>query len=80
MTNIKKTFHLLLGTIFIIIGLCGLILPILNGTLFLLLGLILISFEIPCIEININKYASKNQYVNTWYKKLDAWMRKIFGK
>lgn len=78
--NIKEIFHITLGILCVIIGLAGLVLPILNGILFLLIGFILLSFEIPYVETQLSKYANKNKIVGVWYEKLNKWMRKVFKK
>lgn len=78
MKSIKRTFYILLSLLLIIIGIFGLVLPILNGILFLLLGFILLSFESPYIHHHLQRLAAKNVIINTWYIKLDNWMRKIF--
>ena len=78
MKSAKRTFYVVIAILFIIIGICGLVLPILNGIIFLLLGFILLSFESPYIHRNLERVASKNETVNAWYKKLDHWMRSVF--
>jgi uncharacterized membrane protein YbaN (DUF454 family) len=78
--SITRTLQILLGILLIVIGIVGLILPVLNGIVFLLLGLIIISFEHPYVEHALNKYAHKNKKVGEWYEKLDMWLRKVFRK
>jgi uncharacterized membrane protein YbaN (DUF454 family) len=78
--SIIRTLQILLGILLVVIGIAGLILPMLNGIVFLLLGLIILSFEHPQVEYALNKYAHKNKKVGEWYEKLDIWLRKIFKK
>jgi uncharacterized membrane protein YbaN (DUF454 family) len=80
MAQLKKAFHVLLGIFLLLIGVAGLVLPILNGVVFLLLGLILLSFESPYIEQKLAHYSEKNHHTSKIYKKLNTWMRKIFRK
>jgi uncharacterized membrane protein YbaN (DUF454 family) len=80
MTQLKKAFHVILGIFLLLIGVAGLVLPILNGIVFLLLGLILISFESPYIEKILSHYSEKNRHISHTYKKLNVWMRKLFRK
>ena len=75
---IKRTTYIALAIILIAVGILGIILPVLNGTIFLLLGFILLSFESPFIHSHLQRIAAKNDTVNSLYKKLDNWMRKIF--
>lgn len=79
MKTTKRIIKILIATVFIFIGVVGVFMPILNGVLFLLLGFILLSFENKYIHSHLEKYASKNEHVNRWYKKLDLFMRKIFN-
>lgn len=78
MKTAKRTFYIFIAFLLIFIGICGLILPILNGIIFLLLGFILLSFESPYIHRHLQRLASKNEQLSRWYLKLDTWMRKIF--
>lgn len=42
---IRRAFILAVGWMFIVLGIAGLFLPILQGILFLLIGLVLLSYE-----------------------------------
>ena len=78
MPRIKKILHIGLAIILIAIGIAGLVLPILDGVIFLLLGFILLSFESTYIEEHLNRIAKKNKRIDLWYEKLNTWMRKNF--
>jgi uncharacterized protein len=78
MHRLKKLFHLVLGIILIALGLAGLILPVLNGTILLVLGFILLSFESTYVEYHLHRIAHKNTKVGEWYEKLRTWMRRVF--
>lgn len=80
MNRAKKLLHVSLGLFLILVGIAGLILPILNGLIPLLLGLILLSFESPYIEDRLAKAARKSKLTGDWYEKLDRWMRKLFRR
>lgn len=69
---------MILGTFLVILGVAGLVLPILNGTVLLLLGFILLSFESKYVEYHLNKLAHKNALTGEWYEKLNTWLRKVF--
>lgn len=79
MHNLKKLLHIVLGLSMITLGVAGLVLPVLNGTLFLLLGLILLSFESTYIEKHLHALARKNKRIDTGYEKLLTFMKKLFG-
>jgi uncharacterized membrane protein YbaN (DUF454 family) len=76
MRELKKAVHIVLGLTLILIGLAGLVLPILNGTILLLIGLILLSFENVYVESHLQRIARKNTLLEKWYNKLSVWMRK----
>ncbi len=78
MTQAKRIAYILIACFLIIIGLAGIVLPILNGLIFILLGLILLSFESPYIEYKLQQAAAKNSYIEKWYTKLHSIMKKIF--
>ena len=79
-SRLKKTLHMILAVFFIALGILGLVLPIINGVVFLLIGFILLSFESPYIEEHLRRIAKKNKHIDNWYNKLDVWMRKLFRK
>ena len=70
--------HLVLGGILVLVGIAGLILPILNGTVFLIVGLIIISFESPTVEEKLFKLTQKNKTIHHLYLKLEKNLRKFF--
>lgn len=76
--TIRKILHLTIGLTFLCIGILGLILPILNGVLFLILGFIVISFESTYVENKLVQITQKNKTVHYWYIKLEKIMRKLF--
>ncbi len=78
MTRVKKFFLIVLGFSLILIGVLGLILPILNGTLILLVGIILLSFESSYIEKILLKIVERNELMKKWHKKLDTLLRSWF--
>jgi uncharacterized membrane protein YbaN (DUF454 family) len=79
MHRLKKIFHIAVGLTLIFVGIAGLVLPILDGVIFLLLGFILLSFESPYVEYHLSKLAHKSATLGSWYEKLNTWMRKVFG-
>lgn len=78
MPQIKKTLHVTLALLLILLGMAGLILPLLNGILFLLLGFILLSFESPYTEERLTRIAHRYNMTGNLYDKLYAWMKKLF--
>jgi membrane protein implicated in regulation of membrane protease activity len=77
---IPRVLNWALGSLFLSVGVIGAILPIMNGTFFLILGLILISFESPYVEKMLHKITNKNRIAQKWHYKLENWLRKYFVK
>lgn len=48
--RLKKLLQLALGWAFLFLGVAGLFLPILQGVLFIMLGLVLLSYHMPWAE------------------------------
>ncbi len=80
MTRIKKFFLIVLGLSLILIGVLGLVLPILNGTLILLVGIILLSFESSYIERILLRVVERNELMKKWHRKLDTLLRSWFKR
>jgi uncharacterized membrane protein YbaN (DUF454 family) len=80
MTRIKKLLLIILGLSLILIGVIGLVLPILNGTLLLLVGIIILSFENAYVERILLKIVERNDLMKKWHKKLDILLRSLFKK
>lgn len=80
MKKIKKTFVWILGIIFIIIGLIGLVLPIVQGILFLAIGFFLLSLCSPKVSLHINKHAEKYPNFHQKLKKVEAWVIEKVGE
>lgn len=76
----RKIMHLVLGGFLVLLGVAGIILPVLNGTIFLIVGLIIISFENPYVEEKLFTLTQKNKMVHHLYIKLEKVVRKFFRK
>lgn len=71
---------LTIGIIFVILGLFGLVLPFLQGILFLFIGFFLISFSFPKIRLWIEKYTEKYPHLFLVIKKIEKWITEIIGE
>ncbi len=74
----RTVFHISIGVLFVIFGILGLILPIINGTVLLIIGLIIISFENPYVEKKLFTITQRNKIIHSLYLKLEKIIRKIF--
>lgn len=78
--QVKKILILTIGIIFIVLGLLGLVLPFLQGILFLAIGFFLISFYFPKSYQWIEKHTEKYPHIYTKIKKVEAWIKKFIGE
>jgi len=78
--KIKRAVVLTIGVIFIILGLLGLVLPFLQGVIFLAIGFILLSFHSPKIRLWIEKHTEKYPRLFFITKKIEKWMTKLIGE
>lgn len=78
--TVKRKLYLVAGTFFVILGVLGLFLPILQGVLFLLVGLVLLSKGSS--RVRAMKQRFKRRYPK-WGAKLDEaerWSKALPGK
>ncbi len=78
--QVKKVLILTIGIIFIVFGFIGLMLPFLQGILFLLVGFFLLSLYFPKIYSWTEKHTAKYPKLSIEIKKLEAWIRKFIGE
>jgi uncharacterized membrane protein YbaN (DUF454 family) len=76
----RKIMHLSVGFLVVLLGIAGLVLPILNGTLLLIIGFIIISFESPYVEKKLFTLTQKNKTVHALYLRLEKALRVFFRK
>jgi len=79
MRKVKQVTFTLLGSIFLLIGLLGFVLPILQGWFFFVIGLILISLESPVVDGWLNDLAKRNHRIDKHYGKMRDWIRSKLG-
>ncbi|HEV2116114.1 MAG TPA: PGPGW domain-containing protein [Terriglobales bacterium] len=79
----KRVAVLLLGWAFVLLGIAGLFLPVLQGVLFLLIGLIILSSEYLWAQKLLQRL--RNRFPGVVRKSDEAqaraarWMRRMFG-
>jgi len=79
----KRLLLLLAGWAFIVLGILGLFLPVLQGVLFLLIGLIILSSEYAWAHNLLHKLRERFPRVGAAADqasaRADAWRQRIFG-
>ncbi|MFA5931942.1 MAG: hypothetical protein WC793_01000 [Candidatus Paceibacterota bacterium] len=78
--KIKKIAILIIGAIFILLGLLGLVLPLLQGILFLAIGFSLIFFYFPDVRSWLNEHTKKYPHLFIAIEKVEKWLTKIIGE
>ena len=78
--HFKRTALLVLGVFFLILGVVGLALPFLQGFLFLLIGILLISICVPRVREYMVSHTQKYPRIHEQVEKLDAWLRGKIGE
>lgn len=80
----KRILTLIVGWAFILLGIAGLFLPILQGILFLLIGLIILSSEyvwahrlLQKVKARFPKLAEHSHHA---HQRADVWMHRIFHR
>lgn len=69
----RRLARIILGAVFLILGLAGLVLPFLQGLLFLLIGIILLAPDVPLLdrvlkrlEVRFPKIAARAKQWRWW--------------
>lgn len=80
----KRAGVLLLGWGFILLGIAGLFLPILQGVLFLLIGLVILSSEYvwahKLLQRLRNRFPGVARKADEAQVRAAGWMRRMFGQ
>ncbi len=77
--QIKKAFVLSLAVVFLLLGLAGLVLPILQGWLFLMISLLLFSMYSPSLREWIHQRTVKYPRIHPYIHRAQEWTTKVFG-
>ncbi len=77
--KLKKYFIITLGVLFILIGLLGLVLPVLQGWFFLGIGALLLSMYSPGIRTWMDRHTTKVPRLHAFVGRAHGWTTKVFG-
>ena len=78
--HVKRTALLVLGILFLLLGVVGLFLPFLQGVLFLIIGFLLISICVPQVREWMMSHTRKYPALHDKVEKIDAWLRGKIGE
>ena len=83
-TALKRASILVLGWAFVLLGIVGLFLPVLQGVLFILIGLFILSSEYIWAHHLLQRVRQRFPRVASQFdhakEKSAHWLRRIFGK
>lgn len=74
----KKILRICIAALLLIPGVLGIFLPVLSGTFFIVAALLILSLEIPSLELWLDKIGRKNSKVNHVYIKIKHFIQKHF--
>ncbi len=77
--HLKRALVLTLATVFLLLGLAGLALPILQGWLFLAISALLFSMYSPALRAWMYKHTTHYPRLHAWVLKAEEWTVRIFG-
>lgn len=78
--KVKKIVVLIIGIIFILLGLLGLVLPFLQGIIFLIIGFLILSLYFPKVREYIQKRAQKSPHLFRIINKIEKWLVNFIGE
>lgn len=78
--HIKRIGIQAIGFAFLLLGAAGLILPVLNGTLFLLAGLVLLSVYSERAKRILHKIGRQHPKAEQAVTKVERWVHKVVGE
>ncbi len=80
MESIKRIGLLIIGWFFIVLGILGLFLPVLQGILFILIGLAILSSRSETIKRLLKHleecYPQYHEKIEAWKERLRKWFKK----
>lgn len=77
--ELKRALVLSLATAFLLLGLAGLVLPFLQGWLFLAISAILFSMYSPSMRAWMDKHTVRYPKLHRIVNKAQDWTTKVFG-
>ncbi len=78
--KIKKILVVTVAVICLIFGVLGLVLPFLQGILFLAIGFLLLSFAFPQVRFYIEEHTKRYPRLYKVIEKIEGWLQKIIGE
>lgn len=77
--QLKKALVLTLAGVFFVLGLAGLVLPVLQGWLFLAISAILFSMYSPALRAFIDRHTARYPKLHAFVGRAQEWTTRVFG-
>lgn len=77
--ELKRLIVLSLATVFLVLGLLGLVLPVLQGWLFLAISALLFSMYSPALRQWMDKHTVRYPWLHKVVVKAQHWTERVFG-
>lgn len=77
--ELKRILVLSLATVFLLLGLAGLVLPVLQGWLFLAISALLFSMYSPAMRRWIDTHTVKYPKIHAFVGRAQTWTTRVFG-
>ncbi|MDF2763638.1 MAG: hypothetical protein K0S81_632 [Rhodospirillales bacterium] len=78
--QLRRIAILILGWIFILLGIAGLFLPFLQGFLFLFIGVLLLSRESEIVRRQLERTRERYPKFGRYMDEAEAWMKKQWNR
>lgn len=78
--HVKRISLQILGIVCLIAGIAGLVLPLLQGFLLIILGLVLISVSTPSVKHHIERHTHRHPKSKAVHQKLEQYILGIVGE
>lgn len=76
----KRIAVLVVGVIFVLFGILGLFLPFLQGILFLIIGVLLLSAYSPTLREWFQSRTRAYPKLHYWVLRAESWIERVIGK
>lgn len=77
--QLKKIFILTLASVLFVLGLAGLVLPVLQGWLFLAISALLFSMYSPALRAWLDRTTVKYPKLHAFVGRAQEWTTRVFG-
>jgi uncharacterized membrane protein YbaN (DUF454 family) len=77
--QLKKILVLTLAGVFFVLGLAGLVLPVLQGWLFLAISALLFSMYSPALRAWLERNTARYPKIHAFVGRAQAWTTRVFG-